>query len=77
MKNTLNPKDHCNGKKSNGLILASQAHGGPFIHHHHPHSYHHGTCQRYPKPKRITTPVVNESMSMKSFIVSNHFSLFN
>ncbi len=24
--------------------------------------HHHGTCQRHQKPKRITTPIVNESM---------------
>lgn len=39
------------------FVLSSQPNGASF------HSHHHGTCQRHQKSKRITTPVINESMN--------------
>jgi hypothetical protein len=49
----LNNKDNSMNKKVNGIILSPQTH---HLHHHH------ATCQRHQKPKRITTPIINESM---------------
>ncbi len=40
------------------LVLSSQSNGTSY----HPPSHHHGTCQRHHKSKRITTPIINESM---------------
>jgi hypothetical protein len=39
------------------FVLSSQTNGTSC------HSHHHGTCQRHHKPKRITTPIINESMN--------------
>ena len=57
LKTSLNNKDN----SINGIVLPSQT-NGPAFHHLHHHHHHHGTCQRHLKPKRITGPIVNESM---------------
>jgi hypothetical protein len=57
----LNIKDNSINKKVNGIVLSPHAH---HLHHHH-HSF-----QRHQKPKRITTPIINESMfiHLKDFL---------
>ncbi len=46
------PMKTCLNNKDN--LINKKFHGTSF--------HHHGTCQRHQKPKRITTPIVNESM---------------
>lgn len=59
MKMNVHSKDNTLHKNLHGTMIASQNHVVPCAHFHH-----HGTCQRHPKSKRMTTPVVHESMKL-------------